>query len=126
MAKPKRSLGNFRDNPEEIGEVAYELLGDADPRSKYHVRAAAELAHLAMSSALEKAADRNFTSYREERAAVSKLPDKKLRREYEQLRRALHTECFHAGVCESVQYKTGLAIGWAKSVARLKIRVPRK
>jgi hypothetical protein len=100
------ALGAITDDPQQIYAVALAELKSASAVSAAHgdtlgMRQAAEKAHLALSSAVERALGKPIGSSTEEKDALATLGkrDASLAGDFGKLRRALHSDCFHQNKC---------------------------
>lgn len=99
-----KRLGALTDAPMAILETAKKELQAAF--SPLDVRQAAEKAHLALSSSVEIALRKEIKSASEERLGVQTiakwLRDPDVETDFMELRRVLHSRCFHADKCPTV------------------------
>jgi len=104
-------FGAVTDNPREIFKTAERELANA--KSRLDRRQAAEKAHLALSSAIERAAGRNLETYGAELKEVQKLARRLkapgLEAQYRRVRQGLHGDCFHQDRCSTLEKDFGKA-----------------
>lgn len=97
-------LGSKGDTPDLLAEMALAKVKDAvcmsereDPQ-RVHLRMAAELAALALDSALEVIYERDHAGDRariEALSRISKVAGKKFSKKIADVRRILHSQCYH-------------------------------
>ncbi len=110
----------MNDDPVVILKLASRELRDAvRERDALGIRQAAECAHLALSSAVERAVRRTFREAGEEREAVALIAKRRsspdLPEKFDRLQRKLHKKCFRLGMC-GTPLALGQAIGEASGV----------
>ena len=108
MRKTKKwmtSFGSMEDKPADILDFArmqLYALSDEEPASSIALRQVAETIHLALSSAVEiatgKAIDQASNEFKRVRLIAERLNDPTLPKEFNDLRRLLHTEAFHGAL----------------------------
>jgi len=134
MRKTKKwmtSFGAMEDNPFEFIRVAREqidALPNDVPKGSLALRQAAEAAHLALSSAVEiatgKAIDQANEEFKRVKTLAVWLRDPAFPKDFNALRRTLHSDSFHGAKC--TRSDVLVALGAADAMVTRILRAKRK